>query len=80
MQTFIDAPQLDEIIEEFVEEGWLVRFGEGEQLTLTDAGKANRETLFELQSEVRRRAMKGITEQEYATVIDVLERMVKNLQ
>jgi len=24
--------------------------------------------------------MKGITEQEYATVIDVLERMVKNLQ
>ena len=42
MQTFIDAPQLDEIIEEFVEEGWLVRFGEGDgaQLTLTDAGKA----------------------------------------
>ena len=82
MQTFIDAPQLDEIIEQFEEEGWLVRFGEGDgaQLTLTDAGKANRETLFDLQSEVRRRAMKGITEQEYATVIDVLERMVKNLQ
>ena len=82
MQTFIDAPQLDEIIEEFVEEGWLVRFGEGDgaQLTLTDAGNANGETIFELQSEVRRRAMKGITEQEYATVIDVLERMVKNLQ
>jgi hypothetical protein len=27
MQTFIDARQLDEIIEEFVEEGWLVTFG-----------------------------------------------------
>jgi DNA-binding MarR family transcriptional regulator len=82
MQTFIDARQLDEIIEEFVEEGWLVRFGEGNgaQLTLTDAGKASRETVFELQSEVRRRAMKGITEQQYAMVIDVLERMVKNLQ
>ena len=80
MQTFIDAPQLDEIIEEFVREGWLVRFSEGAQLTLTDAGKANRETPFDLQSEVRRRAMKGITELEYATVIDVLERMVKNLQ
>ena len=82
MQNFIHAPQLDEIIEDFVEEGWLVRLGEGDeaQLTLTDAGKANRETVFELQSEVRRRAMKGITEQEYATVIDVLERMVKNLQ
>ena len=82
MQTFIDAPQLDEIIEEFVEEGWLVRFGEGDgaQLTLTEAGKAQRETLFELQSEVRRRAMQGITEREYATVIDVLERMVSNLE
>jgi DNA-binding MarR family transcriptional regulator len=82
MQTFIDARQLDEIIEEFVEEGWMVTFGErdGEQLTLTDAGKVRRETVFELQSEVRRRAMKGITEQEYATVVDVLERMVGNLQ
>ena len=82
MQTFIDAHQLDEIIEEFVEEGWMVTFGErdGEQLTLTDAGKVRREIVFELQSEVRTRAMKGLTEQEYATVVDVLERMVGNLQ
>ena len=82
MQTFIDAPQLDKIIEEFVEEGWLVKHGEeeGAQLTLTEAGKAQRETIFELQSEVRRRTMQGITEGEYATVIDVLERMVSNLE
>ena len=50
--------------------------GDGPQLTLTDAGKAQRETVFKLHSEVRRRAMQSITEQEYATVIDVLERMV----
>ena len=82
MQTFIDARQLEEIIHRFVEEGWLVKFGEGvaSQLTLTDAGKAQRETVFKLQSEVRRRAMQGITEQEYATVIEVLQRIVKNLQ
>jgi DNA-binding MarR family transcriptional regulator len=82
MQTFIDARQLDEIIEEFVEQGWLVKHGKEErvQLTLTEAGKAQRETIFELQSEVRRRTMQGITEQEYATVIDVLERMVSNLE
>ena len=42
-------------------------------------GKAQREIVFELQREVRSRAMQGITEQEYATVIDVLERMVSNL-
>jgi DNA-binding MarR family transcriptional regulator len=82
VQTFIDARQLDEIIREFVEEGWLVAFGggNGAQLTLADAGIAKREAVFELQSGVRRRAMKGIAEQEYAKVIDVLERMVKNLQ
>ena len=82
MQTFIEPRQLEEIIEGFVEEGWLVKFGEGDaaQLTLTDAGKVRRETVFELQSEVRRRAMQGISEQEYATVIDVLQRMVKNLE
>ena len=82
MQTFIEARQLDEIIEEFVEQGWVVEHGEeeGAQLTLAEAGKAQRETIFELQSEVRRRTMQGITEREYATVIDVLERMVSNLE
>jgi DNA-binding MarR family transcriptional regulator len=82
MQTFIDARQLDEIIDGFIKEGWLVKRGEGDaaQLMLTDVGKAQRETAFRLQSEVRRRAMQGISEQEYATVVDVLERMVKNLE
>ena len=82
MQTFISTRQLDEIIDGFVEEGWLAKAGEGDgaQLALTEAGKAKRETVFKLQSEVRRRAMQGITEQEYATVIDVLERMVRNLE
>ncbi len=78
MQTFIDICQLDEIIDGFMEEGWLVEHGEGTgaRLTLTAAGKAKRESIFELQREVRSRAMRGITEREYATVIDVLERMV----
>ena len=82
MQTFMDAPQLDGIIEGFLEEGWLVKHGEGNgaRLTLTAAGKAKRESIFELQREVRRRAMQGISEQEYATVIAVLERMVRNLE
>jgi DNA-binding MarR family transcriptional regulator len=73
---------LDEILDGFVEEGWLVKRGEGDaaQLTLTEAGKAKRESIFELQSEVRRRAMQGISEREYATVIAVLLRLVKNLE
>jgi DNA-binding MarR family transcriptional regulator len=83
MQTFIDAPQVEEIVEEFVQEGWLVvKRGEGDaaELVLTNAGKAQRDSVFKLQGEVRRRAMQGISEQEYATVINVLQRMVKNLE
>ncbi len=55
MQAFIDARQFDEIIDGFMEEGWLVKFCEGgaAHLTLTDAGKAQRETIFELQSDAR---------------------------
>jgi DNA-binding MarR family transcriptional regulator len=82
MKTFIDARQLDEILDGFVKEGWLVERAEGDatELVLTDAGKTKRETIFKLQSEVRRRAMQGITDQEYTTVIEVLRRMVKNLE
>ncbi len=82
MKTFIDADQLDEILNGFVQEGWLVKRGDGEvtELVLTNAGKTEREAIFKLQSEVRRRAMRGISDQEYTTVIDVLQRMVNNLE
>jgi DNA-binding MarR family transcriptional regulator len=49
-------------------------------LLLTDVGKAEREVIFKRHSEVRRRALQGITDQEYMTVIDVLQRMVNNLE
>ena len=82
MKTFIDADQLDEILNGFVQEGWLVKRGDGEvtELVLTNVGKTEREAIFKLQSEVRRRAMRGISDQEYTTVIDVLQRMVNNLE
>ncbi len=82
MKTLIDARQFDDIIDEFVQEGWLVKRGDADAavLTLTEAGKAERDTIFRLQSEVRRRAMQGISDREYLMVIDVLQRMVKNLE
>jgi DNA-binding MarR family transcriptional regulator len=82
MKTFINESQLDEILEGFVQEGWLVKSSNDDATTLmlTDAGKAEREVIFKLQGEVRRRAVQGITEQEYTTVIDVLQRIVNNLE
>ena len=82
MKTFIDAHQLDEILDGFEQDGWLVKSSDGDftSLELTDAGMAEREVIFKRQSEVRRRALQGITDQEYTTVIDVLQRMVNNLE
>ena len=81
MQTFISADQLKEILDGFARAGWLVTRGAGNatELELTEAGRAERDAVFKLQSDVRRRAMQGITEQEYATVVTVLQRMVSNL-
>lgn len=61
--------------------GWLVKSSDGDStsLGLTDAGMAEREVIFKRQSEVRRRALQGITDREYTIVIDVLQRMVNNL-
>lgn len=82
MQTFLNSHQLDEIVSEFIKKGWLVQQGEGDdiQLATTENGKVEREITFTLQSEVRKRLMQGVTEQEYTIVIDVLQRMVKNLE
>ncbi|GHO99208.1 hypothetical protein KSF_092560 [Reticulibacter mediterranei] len=77
LQTFLDAHQLDEMLDDFVREGWLVV--EGNALSLTEAGKSKRADLFKRQGEVRRRAMQGISDEEYATIIAVLQRMVNNL-
>jgi DNA-binding MarR family transcriptional regulator len=82
MQTFIDADQLNQILDGFARAGWLVTRGEGDatELELIEAGRAERDAVFTLQSDVRRRAMQGISEQEYATVVAVLQRMVSNLE
>ena len=49
-------------------------------LVLTATGKMERESLMTRQSAVRRQAVQGLTEQEYGLVIDVLQRIVANLE
>jgi DNA-binding MarR family transcriptional regulator len=82
MKTFIDARQLNVILDGFEEEEWLVKSSDGDSasLGLTDAGMAEREVIFKRQSEVRRRALQGIPDREYAIVFDILHRMVNNLE
>jgi DNA-binding MarR family transcriptional regulator len=77
LQTFIDAHQLDEMLDGFVREGWLVVAGNA--LSLTEAGKSKRADLFKRQGEVRKRAMQGISDEEYVAITAVLQRIVNNL-
>lgn len=72
---------LDEILDGFIQEGWLVKRGDGDAavLTLTETGKSEYEAITALQCEVRRRVLRGVSDQECATVIEVLQRMVNNV-
>jgi DNA-binding MarR family transcriptional regulator/catechol 2,3-dioxygenase-like lactoylglutathione lyase family enzyme len=81
MRPFVDAAGLDAIIAGLAERGWVAQSGGGEQLALrlTDAGRQGHAAVQAQQKVVRRRAIEGISEEEYATVIQVLQRMVSNL-
>jgi DNA-binding MarR family transcriptional regulator len=84
MQTFIDRPNLDEIITHLMERGWVEQSGDHTpgtvEFLLTEEGHRQHESILAKQKEVRQRAMQGIREEEYATVIRVLQRMASNLQ
>ena len=77
MQTFVDEAGLDRILEMFLAKGWLNELGAS--YSLTDAGQEAHGQLFKIIGEKRQQAMVGITQEEYALVLDVLQRIVANL-
>lgn len=83
LRAFVNQVEFDQIVEGFVQKGWLLQLERDEARTtileLTDAGKTGHGVIFELQKEVRKRASQGVSEEEYTAVIGVLQRMVDNL-
>ncbi|WP_159944463.1 MULTISPECIES: MarR family winged helix-turn-helix transcriptional regulator [unclassified Nocardiopsis] len=78
------TPFLDEgedtvapVVEQLRERGWVE--GEG-SLRLTPEGRTRHEALFTRVREARERISRGISEEEYRTAVDVLERMSANLE
>lgn len=83
MQRFTDAAGLGKIINNFMQRGWLNQqmASSGDiRMQLSDAGLEMHHLLLERQTAVRKRAMQGISQEEYALVIRVLQTMVSNLQ
>jgi DNA-binding MarR family transcriptional regulator len=58
----------------------LVVESDGLEYRLTDDGHTLHERALALQREVRRRAVEGIGESDYATTVQVLQRLVENLE
>lgn len=83
MHTFLDASNFNNIITHLIERGWIeqrkVTTTDMEEFQLTRKGQRQHEVIFATQKEVRQRAMEGISQEEYATVIRVLQRIVRNL-
>jgi DNA-binding MarR family transcriptional regulator len=79
MQTFVDEAELEQILTELSTRGWLVKTDEG-VFQLSDEGRLKHQIILESQKKVRQRAMQDIGEEDYATVISVLQRIVQNLE
>ena len=84
MLAFVDAPGVDEIVTRLVGRGWAEQSEISKQGTvefqLTEEGRRQHGVILATQKEVRQRAMQGISEEEYATVVQVLKRIVNNLR
>lgn len=79
MQTFVSEAEQGQILTELSTRGWLVQTEKG-AFQLSAEGRANHQRILESQKKVRQRAMQDISEEDYATVIRVLQQIVKNLE
>lgn len=83
MRDFVGPAELDGILGSLEARGWLSRRpdpGGSAALELTGAGTRGHADALEIQAETRRRTMAGVSEDEYRTLVQVLQRIVANLQ
>ncbi len=80
LRPFAGPDQLDEQIAALVGDGWVAQHDGGATLQITEDGRAERERLLQLQQQVRQRAFQGMSQEEYATLIDLLQRVARNLE
>lgn len=77
LDPFTDASGLSEMLIWLVDQGWITP---GPDFQLTDRGRTHHTSILTAQKSIRQQAMQGITAEEYAMTIQVLQRMVANLQ
>jgi polyhydroxyalkanoate synthesis regulator phasin len=81
MQTFVSHADFEKMIDEMIDKGWLSQDEKNEGLLqLTEEGNSKHQVILESQKEVRQRTVQSVSEEEYTTVISVLQRIVENLE
>jgi DNA-binding MarR family transcriptional regulator len=79
MQANADSATLAATIERLIATGWVVRTELGQELALTDEGKAQLARIRRRIGEFRQQSLQGVSEDDYRTMIAVLERIINNL-
>jgi len=82
LRHFLDAFGLDEILKELDSRKWIAPDKDpeagGERLRLTEEGKAAHAEILAAQQNIRMRLFRGVTEEEYRTVLKVLRQVAEN--
>lgn len=79
LHMFLDRPTLDTLLTGFRDRGWL-QGDTGGEIALSEAGRQAHARILARQQEVRQQLMRGISAEEYTTVVRVLQRIVDNLR
>lgn len=80
LQPFADADTVQAAVDRLIQRGLIVAKGEGtSELALTEQGLKVHARALQTQKQVRQQAMQGISDEEYATTVRVLQQMVANL-
>ncbi len=81
MHVFVDVVQLEQILADLIERGWVTASENGVvTYQLSDNGRRQHSQILTAQQEIRLWTMQGISEADYATVMRVLQQMVVNLE
>lgn len=83
LAEFADAQRIDAILAQFLARGWVTVGAASNQepapVHLSDEGRRHHAVILATQKEVRQRAMQGINEEEYTTVVGILQQIAANL-
>jgi hypothetical protein len=81
LQPFVqgDSMAIDVVINDFLDRGWIRTAPDG-RVEISDPGRATHEAAMQRVAETRQALRRGITDDEYVSVIRILQRMASNLE